>query len=85
MCGIVAYVGDQAAVPYLLEGLRRLEYRGYDSAGIATLTPDSVFHLRKVVGRISLFLESVQLGEPDSGIQAKVTRRSPISIAIRAA
>jgi glutamine---fructose-6-phosphate transaminase (isomerizing) len=39
MCGIVAYVGKQDAVPVLVEGLRRLEYRGYDSAGIAVVTP----------------------------------------------
>ena len=35
MCGIVGYIGDENATPILLEGLRRLEYRGYDSAGIA--------------------------------------------------
>ena len=39
MCGIVGYVGHRRADDFLLEGLRRLEYRGYDSAGIATLTP----------------------------------------------
>ena len=38
MCGIVGYVGPRDAAPILLEGLRRLEYRGYDSAGIALLT-----------------------------------------------
>ena len=37
MCGIVGYAGDQQALPILLEGLRRLEYRGYDSAGVAVL------------------------------------------------
>ena len=37
MCGIVGYVGPQESVPILLEGLRRLEYRGYDSAGVAIL------------------------------------------------
>ena len=43
MCGIVAYVGPREAQEFLLEGLRRLEYRGYDSAGLATLIP---FHSR---------------------------------------
>jgi len=40
MCGIVALVGSQAAAPLLLEGLRQLEYRGYDSAGIATVNAE---------------------------------------------
>ena len=52
MCGIVGYVGHRQADDFLLEGLRRLEYRGYDSAGIATLTPDRQFHVAKAVGRI---------------------------------
>src|ERR1044072_73440 len=52
MCGIVGYVGHRRADDFLLEGLRRLEYRGYDSAGIATLTEDRRFHIAKAVGRI---------------------------------
>src|SRR5205807_4088945 len=52
MCGIVGYVGHRTAADYLLEGLRRLEYRGYDSAGIATLSPDGQFDVVKAVGRI---------------------------------
>ncbi|MCA9199888.1 MAG: class II glutamine amidotransferase, partial [Planctomycetales bacterium] len=51
MCGIVGYVGDRPASEFLLEGLRRLEYRGYDSAGIATLT-SSGFDVLKTPGRI---------------------------------
>ena len=38
MCGIVGYIGRQSAAPIIVEGLRRLEYRGYDSAGVAILT-----------------------------------------------
>jgi glucosamine--fructose-6-phosphate aminotransferase (isomerizing) len=52
MCGIVGYVGGKEAEPVLVEGLRRLEYRGYDSAGVATLTGDRL-HLRKCAGRIA--------------------------------
>jgi glucosamine--fructose-6-phosphate aminotransferase (isomerizing) len=52
MCGIVGFVGRKEAEPVLVEGLRRLEYRGYDSAGIATLAGPHL-HLRKRAGRIS--------------------------------
>ena len=51
MCGIVAYLGDKEAQPLLLEGLRRLEYRGYDSSGIAVLNGKGLEVLKKV-GRI---------------------------------
>jgi glucosamine--fructose-6-phosphate aminotransferase (isomerizing) len=57
MCGIVGYVGPRGAEEFLLEGLRRLEYRGYDSAGLATLTPDRRFHVTKAVGRIDTLAE----------------------------
>jgi glucosamine--fructose-6-phosphate aminotransferase (isomerizing) len=52
MCGIIGYTGKREAQPILLEGLRRLEYRGYDSAGLATLSGSSL-HLRKKAGRIA--------------------------------
>ncbi|MBN2447043.1 MAG: glutamine--fructose-6-phosphate aminotransferase, partial [Phycisphaerae bacterium] len=52
MCGIVAYIGPRDATPILIEGLKRLEYRGYDSAGIAVLNDDELI-IRRAVGRIS--------------------------------
>src|SRR5688572_32853349 len=52
MCGIVGYVGHRSAEPILIEGLRRLEYRGYDSSGLATLN-GRYLHLRRRAGRIS--------------------------------
>ena len=42
MCGIVGYIGPKNALPILLEGLRRLEYRGYDSAGVATISQEKL-------------------------------------------
>ncbi|MCC7336992.1 MAG: glutamine--fructose-6-phosphate transaminase (isomerizing) [Pirellulaceae bacterium] len=52
MCGIVGYIGSQDACPFLLTGLQRLEYRGYDSAGIATLRPREGIRITKTAGRV---------------------------------
>ena len=57
MCGIVGYVGDRPAWPIVVEGLRRLEYRGYDSAGVAIRQPDGDLLLRKTVGRVAGLLD----------------------------
>src|SRR5688572_32966134 len=59
MCGIVAYVGRKVAQPVLIEGLKRLEYRGYDSAGVAVIGADGAMHIRKAVGRISVLEDAV--------------------------
>src|SRR5579862_280417 len=66
MCGIIGYTGHAQAVPILLDGLRRMEYRGYDSAGIATLNDGGV-ELRKCAGRINNLAELIQK-EPPKGV-----------------
>ena len=53
MCGIVAYVGHQDAYPILIEGLKRLEYRGYDSAGVALLNANDELNVYKAKGKVS--------------------------------
>jgi len=60
MCGIVGYIGRAEALPVLMDGLRRLEYRGYDSAGVALLNGGSI-ESRKAVGRIANLAEAIQL------------------------
>ena len=73
MCGIIGYIGDRAAAPIILEGLGALEYRGYDSAGIAVLDEDGVPQLYKSAGKLSR-LRSI-LG---NGLPAKVSAGSDI-------
>ncbi len=63
MCGIVAYLGKKAAQPILIEALKRLEYRGYDSAGLALLSKNSI-RIQKTSGRIEA-LEAI-LDKPNS-------------------
>ncbi len=65
MCGIVGYVGDKIATPVLIDGLKRLEYRGYDSAGVAVMNGKGV-ETRKAAGKISR-LESVIDASPPLG------------------
>src|SRR4051812_36034183 len=60
MCGIVAYIGRKAAQPLLIEGLKRLEYRGYDSAGIVVIDDSGELHIRRAVGRISVLETQLQ-------------------------
>ncbi|HEX6250104.1 MAG TPA: glutamine--fructose-6-phosphate aminotransferase, partial [Gemmatimonadaceae bacterium] len=65
MCGIVGYIGDRVARPVLVEGLKRLEYRGYDSAGIAVTNGNGLETL-KAAGKIS-FLEDAIAAAPPGG------------------
>ena len=66
MCGIVGYTGTQNAAPILLEGLKKLEYRGYDSAGIAVMDAGSIL-VNKVKGRIANLCERTDEGSSVSG------------------
>ena len=62
MCGIVGYVGESQAAPILLEGLAKLEYRGYDSAGIAVYNGKEV-QMKKAMGRLKVLSELTHDGE----------------------
>ncbi|MDF2476052.1 MAG: glmS, partial [Sphingobacterium sp.] len=61
MCGIVGYVGQEEAYPILIDGLKRLEYRGYDSAGVALLHQNAI-NLYKKEGKVAA-LEQEALGK----------------------
>src|SRR6201986_4770457 len=69
MCGIVGYVGPRKARPVLLAGLEKLEYRGYDSAGISVLRGDRIDAVR-AVGNLSALREAIAAcaGRPDHGV-----------------
>ncbi len=72
MCGIVAYIGGEPALPRLVEGLRRLEYRGYDSAGVAVVA-DGGLWIHKDVGRVSDLAGGLE-GGPASRVGIAHTR-----------
>ncbi len=67
MCGIVGYVGREQAAPILLDGLRRLEYRGYDSAGIAVSSAENGLQIVKSVGRLQALADKTNEGASVTG------------------
>ncbi len=66
MCGIVAYTGRKDVVPVLIEGLKRLEYRGYDSAGLAVMTPGGI-QIARSVGRVAMLEKAVKAAGTGKG------------------
>ncbi len=74
MCGIVGYIGSRQASPILLDGLRRLEYRGYDSAGLALLDGGSGLNIIKRAGRIDNLRQAVAEAAPNGEIGISHTR-----------
>src|SRR4030042_7143306 len=67
MCGIIGYVGHEPAVPIVLDGLKRLEYRGYDSAGIASIS-DGILHVAKDTGKLSEVDQKQGLSQIPGGV-----------------
>src|SRR3954464_9306774 len=66
MCGIIGYIGSKPVVPVLLDGLRRMEYRGYDSAGVALVSPDGIA-LRRSAGKLVNLENAIQI-DPVDGV-----------------
>ncbi|MBX3013842.1 MAG: glutamine--fructose-6-phosphate transaminase (isomerizing) [Caldilineaceae bacterium] len=74
MCGIVGYIGTRAAAPIVLNGLRQLEYRGYDSAGLAVLDPTGAIQVRREVGKLGNLAKLVAETPVEGGIAVGHTR-----------
>ena len=74
MCGIVGYIGPKKAVPIILDGLRRLEYRGYDSAGIAVLEENGCLTVRRASGKLRNLEDALKLNPLDGAYGIGHTR-----------
>src|SRR5882724_1060647 len=67
MCGIVGYIGRRQAAPFLVDGLRRLEYRGYDSAGVALHPDPGVVRITRTTGRVQTL--ETKLGDLNGSVE----------------
>ena len=74
MCGIVGYIGTRKAVPIILEGLKRLEYRGYDSAGLAVYCDDNDLAVRRASGKLRNLEDAIRLSPVDGAYGIGHTR-----------
>ena len=74
MCGIIAAYAQRNVTPILLEGLRRMEYRGYDSAGIAVLDKEYNIHRARALGKVAALADKLEKSSMDSGIGIAHTR-----------
>jgi glucosamine--fructose-6-phosphate aminotransferase (isomerizing) len=74
MCGIVGYIGTHRAVPIILEGLKRLEYRGYDSAGLAVYCDDGHLDIRRAQGKLRNLEEAIRMNPVDGSFGIGHTR-----------
>ncbi|MBZ5586126.1 MAG: glutamine--fructose-6-phosphate transaminase (isomerizing) [Acidobacteriia bacterium] len=74
MCGIVGYIGNRKAVPIILEGLKRLEYRGYDSAGLAVYCDNDQLEVRRAKGKLRNLEEAVRMSPVDGSFGIGHTR-----------
>jgi glucosamine--fructose-6-phosphate aminotransferase (isomerizing) len=74
MCGIVGYIGSKKVVPVIIEGLRKLEYRGYDSAGIAVVGSDGKLEVRRAPGKLRNLEEAIQKAPLDGSYGIGHTR-----------
>ena len=83
MCGIVGYIGKQDAYPILIKGLRRLEYRGYDSAGVALINDNEELNVYKTKGKVDNLTEYCNDKDVAGHIGRAITWQSSITASSR--
>ena len=84
MCGIVGAIADRNVVPVLIEGLRRLEYRGYDSAGVAVLNASGQLRRLRTVGKVRMLQDAMSDSPVDGQLGIAHTRWATHGVPSRA-